>query len=155
MWENDAFLIRKGMAHTNPNAFTYISWSNMIKKYIDMQSEAATLRRLNTLENNLNLIQSLRSEQKEVSSKSHKQECVTCKKGQSGETIWCDSCKAGYIKGEKEKCKNCFDGKTGKKVWCDSCKVGYADKYKIDCNDCFDKGTACEKCKMKVNDKQN
>lgn len=53
MWENDAFLIRNGMAHTNPNAFIYISWSSMIKKYIDMQSEAATLRRLNTLENNM------------------------------------------------------------------------------------------------------
>jgi len=50
LWENDAFLIRKGMAHVNPNAFTYISWSNMLKKYIDMQSEAATLRRLHTLE---------------------------------------------------------------------------------------------------------
>ncbi len=50
LWENDAFLSRKGMAHVNPNTFTYISWSSMLKKYIDMQSEAATLRRLHTLE---------------------------------------------------------------------------------------------------------
>ena len=49
LWENDAFLSRKGMAHVNPNAFTYISWSSMLKKYIDMQSEAATLRRLHIL----------------------------------------------------------------------------------------------------------
>ena len=104
MWENDAFLIRKRMAHTNPNAFTYISWSNMIKKYVDMQSEAVTLRRLNTLENNLNLIQSLRSEQKEVSSKSHKQECATCKKGKAGETIWCNSCKVRHADKSKITC---------------------------------------------------
>ena len=121
MWENDAFLIRKGMAHTNPNAFTYISWSNMIKKYIDMQSEAATLRRLNTLENNMNLIQSLRSQKKAESSEAHKQECAACKKGQSGETIWCASC-----------------------------KIGYTDKSKIDCKDCFDKGTTCEACIKKA-----
>ena len=122
MWENDAFLIRKGMAHTNPNAFTYISWSSMIKKYIDMQSEAATLRRLNTLENNMGLIQSLRAQQKVESSETHKQECAACKKGQSGETIWCDSCKAGYT-----------------------------DKSKTTCKDCFDKGTTCEACVKKAN----
>ncbi|HHT9140656.1 MAG TPA: multiheme c-type cytochrome [Candidatus Tripitaka californicus] len=50
MWENDAFLVRKGLAHVNPNAFTYISWSNLLKKYIGMQSEAAILRRLKALE---------------------------------------------------------------------------------------------------------
>ena len=77
-----------------------------------------------TLENNLSLIQPLRSQQNVESSKTHKQECAACKKGQSGETIWCDAC-----------------------------KVGYADKSKIDCKDCFDKGTTCEKCKKKVNDK--
>jgi hypothetical protein len=93
----------------------------MIKKYIDMQSEAATLRRLNTLENNMNLIQSLRSQKKEESSEAHKQECAACKKGQSGETIWCASC-----------------------------KIGYTDKSKIDCKDCFDKGTTCEACIKKA-----
>ncbi len=50
IWENDAFLVRKGMAHCDPNAFTYVSWSNLLKKYIDMQSESFTLRRLHTLE---------------------------------------------------------------------------------------------------------
>ena len=50
MWENDAFLVRKGLAHMNPNGFTYISWSNLLKKYVDIQSEANTLRRLAALE---------------------------------------------------------------------------------------------------------
>lgn len=50
MWENDAFLVRKGLAHASPNAFTYISWSNLLKKYIGMQSEASILRRLKELE---------------------------------------------------------------------------------------------------------
>ena len=86
-----------------------------------MQSEAATLRRLNTLENNMNLIQSLRSQKKAESSEAHKQECAACKKGQSGETIWCASC-----------------------------KIGYTDKSKIDCKDCFDKGTTCEACIKKA-----
>ena len=146
MWENDAFLIRKGMAHTNPNAFTYISWSSMIKKYIDMQSEAATLRRLNTLENNMSLIQSLRLQKKDVSTEPQKHVCEACKKGQSGETIWCESCNTGYINGGQEKCKSCFDGKIGKKVWCDSCNVGYTNKSRITCKGCFDKGTICEAC---------
>ena len=61
-----------------------------------MQSEAATLRRLNTLENNMSLIQSLRSQKKAESSETHKQKCAACKKGQNGETIWCASCKVGY-----------------------------------------------------------
>lgn len=34
----------------NPNGFTYISWSNLLKKYVDIQSEANTLRRLAALE---------------------------------------------------------------------------------------------------------
>jgi hydroxylamine dehydrogenase len=34
----------------NPNGFTYISWSNLLKKYVDIQSEAHTLRRLAALE---------------------------------------------------------------------------------------------------------
>lgn len=42
MWENDAFLVRKGLAHMNPNGFTYISWSNLLKKYVDIKSEANT-----------------------------------------------------------------------------------------------------------------
>ncbi len=50
MWENDAFLVRKGLAHMNPNGFTYISWSNLLKKYVDIQSESNTLRRLAALE---------------------------------------------------------------------------------------------------------
>ena len=50
MWENDAFLVRKGLAHMNPNGFTYISWLNLLKKYMDIQSEANTLRRLAALE---------------------------------------------------------------------------------------------------------
>ena len=45
MWENDAFLVRKVLAHMNPNGFTYISWSNLLKKYVDIQSEANTLKR--------------------------------------------------------------------------------------------------------------
>lgn len=40
----------KGLAHMNPNGFTYISWSNLLKKYVDIQSEANTLRRLAALE---------------------------------------------------------------------------------------------------------
>ena len=50
MWKNDAFLVRKGLAHMNPNGFTYISWSNLLKKYVDIQGESNTLRRLATLE---------------------------------------------------------------------------------------------------------
>ena len=34
----------------NPNGFTYISWSNLLKKYVDIQSEANTLKRLAALE---------------------------------------------------------------------------------------------------------
>ncbi len=50
MWENEAFCVRKGLAHQNPNGFTYISWANLLKKYIGISSEAATLKRLNELE---------------------------------------------------------------------------------------------------------
>ncbi len=50
MWGNNTFLVRKGLAHMNPNGVTYISWSNLLKKYLDIQSEANTLRRLAVLE---------------------------------------------------------------------------------------------------------
>ncbi len=43
MRENDAFLVRKGLAHMNLNGFTYISWSNLLKKYADIKSEANNL----------------------------------------------------------------------------------------------------------------
>ncbi len=83
-----------------------------------MQSEAATLRRLNTLENNMSLIQPLRSQINVESSELKKHVCEACKKGQSGETIWCDTC-----------------------------NVGYTNKSKITCKECFDKGSICETCK--------
>lgn len=50
MWENEAFCVRKGLAHQNPNGFTYISWANLLKKYIGITSEADTLKRLKELE---------------------------------------------------------------------------------------------------------
>jgi hydroxylamine dehydrogenase len=41
---------RKGCSH-EPKWLTYISWSNLLKKkYVDIQSEAHTLRRLAALE---------------------------------------------------------------------------------------------------------
>jgi hydroxylamine dehydrogenase len=30
----------------NPNGFTYISWSNLLKKYVDIQSEAKYLKKI-------------------------------------------------------------------------------------------------------------
>ncbi|MFQ5963838.1 MAG: hypothetical protein ACE5KZ_06100 [Candidatus Scalinduaceae bacterium] len=89
------------------------------------------------------------SQQRVESRESHQHVCVACEKGQAGETVWCDSCNAGYIDGNMIKCKSCFDGKAGKVVWCDSCNVGYTNKSKITCKDCFDKGTICEKCQKK------
>lgn len=50
MWENEAFCVRKGLAHQNPNAFTYISWANLLKKYIGIYSESTILLRLKELE---------------------------------------------------------------------------------------------------------
>lgn len=41
---------QKGFGAYDPNGFTYISWSNLLKKYVDIQSEANTLRRLVVLE---------------------------------------------------------------------------------------------------------
>jgi hypothetical protein len=39
--------------------------------------------------------------------------CATCEKGKTGESVWCDSCKAGYVKGEKVTCQGCFTAKSG------------------------------------------
>ncbi|MFQ5956347.1 MAG: multiheme c-type cytochrome [Candidatus Brocadiales bacterium] len=50
MWENEAFCVRKGLAHQNPNGFTYISWANLLKKYIGIQSESTMLLRMKELE---------------------------------------------------------------------------------------------------------
>ncbi len=87
-----------------------------------------------------------------LGSESHGHVCTACDKGKAGETVWCDTCNAGFIDGKKIDCKSCFDGKTGKSVWCESCKAGYVNGEKITCKGCFDgktKGTACETCQKK------
>ncbi len=89
------------------------------------------------------------SQQIAESNESQKHVCTACEKGQAGETIWCDSCNAGFVKGNKVNCKSCFDGKSGENVWCQSCNVGYINSDKIECKGCFDakiNGTTCEIC---------
>ena len=97
------------------------------------------------------------SQQIVQSSESHKHacaaacECTACEKGQAGETVWCDSCNAGYADGHKTKCRHCFEGMSGKKdVWCESCKAGYLKGKKVDCKECCHKGEICETCQHKT-----
>ena len=47
-----------------------------------------------------------------AASDGNKKACV-CAKGKAGETVWCDGCSAGYVKGTKTKCKGCFTAKSG------------------------------------------
>lgn len=39
--------------------------------------------------------------------------CAMCARGQSGEAVWCEHCKAGFVGGEKVRCAGCFAAKTG------------------------------------------
>ncbi len=92
------------------------------------------------------------SQQVLESSESKEHVCTACEKGNAGETVWCDSCNAGFVDGEMVKCKSCYEGKSGKNVWCGSCNAGYVDKEKITCKGCFEsktKGTVCEACQKK------
>lgn len=43
----------------------------------------------------------------------HAMACPMCSKGQAGETVWCDHCKAGFVGGEKVSCAGCYAAKTG------------------------------------------
>jgi hypothetical protein len=46
----------------------------------------------------------------------------------------------------------CEKGEAGETVWCEECKAGYVDKKKTECADCFAAmkgGPACEKCVKK------
>lgn len=45
----------------------------------------------------------------------------SCDKGKAGETVWCEACNAGYVKGEKTKCEACFKAKTGDGPACEAC----------------------------------
>ena len=47
--------------------------------------------------------------------------CTACDHGRAGDTVWCDGCGVGYVKGVKIKCKGCFTAKTGGPK-CTSCK---------------------------------
>ncbi len=82
---------------------------------------------------------------------SHKHACAACEKGQSGETVWCESCGAGYVKGDKVKCKHCFEGMSGKKdTWCESCNAGYLEGKNVDCKECCQTGKICKTCQNKA-----
>ena len=81
------------------------------------------------------------------SNEPHKYACAKCEDGLYGETVWCEPCKAGYIKRQKVRCKHCFEGMLGKKdVWCKLCNVGYLKGKKVDCKECYQTGTICESC---------
>jgi hypothetical protein len=43
------------------------------------------------------------SQQIALSSESHGHVCTACEKGKSGDTVWCDTCNAGFIDGNKIK----------------------------------------------------
>ncbi len=62
------------------------------------------------------------SQQTAISSESDEHVCTACEKGQSGKTVWCESCNAGYVNSEKITCKGCFDSKT-KGTICETCMV--------------------------------
>ncbi|MDP6923232.1 MAG: hypothetical protein R2568_09965 [Candidatus Scalindua sp.] len=90
------------------------------------------------------------SQQVVEKSSTEKHVCAACEKGKSGEAVWCDSCGAGYVKGEKVKCKHCFEGMSGEKgVWCESCNTGYLKGEKVDCKKCCTAGVVCEACQNK------
>ena len=92
------------------------------------------------------------SQQIVQSSESHKHACAAaCEKGQSGETVWCDSCNVGYKDGHKVKCKHCFEGMTSKikRAWCASCKAAYLKGEKVDCKVCCQTGKTCRTCQKK------
>ncbi|MBT6229597.1 MAG: hypothetical protein HOI47_23380 [Candidatus Scalindua sp.] len=75
--------------------------------------------------------------------------CSACDMGQSGGTVWCDSCNAGFVKGKKVKCKHCFEGMSGEKSgWCESCNAGYLKGEKVDCKKCCTTGAICETCQV-------
>jgi hypothetical protein len=40
--------------------------------------------------------------------------CESCAKGKAGETVWCESCSAGFHDSKKIKCQGCFDKLSGK-----------------------------------------
>ncbi len=83
----------------------------------------------------------------ETNNEPHKYACAKCEDGLYGETVWCEPCKAGYIKMQKIKCRHCFEGMSDKKdVWCESCNTGYSKGKKVDCKKCYQTGKICESC---------
>ena len=91
------------------------------------------------------------SQQVVKKSSSEEHVCVACEKGKSGGTVWCNSCGAGYVKGEKVKCNHCYKGMSGEKdVWCESCNAGYLKGEKVDCKKCCTTGVICKTCQQKT-----
>ncbi len=80
-------------------------------------------------------------------------ECEACAKGEAGETVWCEKCGAGFVKGVKVACKDCYAAATAEKAgWCEHCKVGYVKGEKTNCKGCVEAaitGGECEACQKK------
>ncbi len=62
-------------------------------------------------------------------------ECDLCRRGQSGENLWCDETNQGYVGGETVTSYACFECKSAGSQYCESCLEPTPQNRAASCDD--------------------